>query len=97
MFGAADARIASLVVELGCTGAVHVICPLDDPRRTAPDAELDALRRAQARDLKENRITAIQARLPLLTQLDAPRAWSHRYDAALAYERANLAAAAPET
>jgi hypothetical protein len=96
IFAGADARIADRVAELGCTGTVHVICPIDDPRRTAPDAELDALRRAQARDLAENRITAIQARLPLLTQLDAPRAWAHRYDVAQAYERANLPAAALE-
>lgn len=96
VFAGADARIAGRIAELGCTGAVHVICPIDDPRRTAPDAELDALRRAQARDLKENRITAIQARLPILSMLDPNRSWEHKYDAAQAYERAKLPAQALE-
>ena len=96
IFAGSDARLTDRLAELGCKGSVHVVCPLDDPSRTAPDAEIDALRRAQARDLAENRITAIQARLPLLTMLDPARAWAHRYDAAQAYERANLPAAALE-
>jgi hypothetical protein len=96
VFAGADGRLVDRIAAVGCASAVHVICPIDDPGRTAPDAELDALRRAQARDLAENRMTAIQARLPLLALLDPQRIWQHRYDAAQAYERVKLPAAALE-
>jgi len=96
IFAGADSKLTDRLASIGCTGTVHVVCPTDDPDLKAPDAELDSLRRAQARDLAENQISAVQARLPLLAQLDPARAWAHRYDAAQACERAKLPAVALE-
>jgi hypothetical protein len=92
----ADARLAGRLRAMGCPSEVHVVTPVDDPDRTAPAAEIDSLRRAQARDLAAGNITALQARLPLLALLDGERGWSHKYDAAQAHERAKLPAAALE-
>jgi tetratricopeptide (TPR) repeat protein len=87
--------LADRLTALGCKGTICVVSP-EDPGFGAPEAELDWLRRAQARDLADDQISAIQARLPVLAQLDPERAWLHRYDAAKACERVNLAAAALE-
>jgi tetratricopeptide (TPR) repeat protein len=92
----ANARLSDRLRDIGCSAAVHVACATDDEALSAPDAELDALRRAQARDLAAGQITAVHGRLPLLSLLDGERGWAHKYDAAQAYERAKRPANALE-
>ena len=54
---------------------------------SAPPAELDLLRRAQARDLASARTDAVLCRLAALRALEGTGLWSHWYDAAQLVER----------
>jgi len=91
----ADARTEDRLFALGCQMPVHVIVRSELSSETA-DAELDALRRAQARDLAIPNITRVLARLPLLRLLEGERGWCHRYDAAIACDKAGRATTALE-
>ncbi|MBI4263341.1 MAG: hypothetical protein HY657_03110 [Acidobacteria bacterium] len=92
----ADARAAERLAASGCGAAFHVISGADDLAAAPADAELDGLRRAQARDLATPNITQVLARLPLLSSLEGERAWTHRYDAAQACDRAKRPSTALE-
>lgn len=92
----ADTRLAERVAAMGCTASVHIIAGANDLQVAAAHAEVDGLRRAQARDLTSGHVDAALERLPLLTSFEGERGWAHRYDAAQACERANRSAAALE-
>jgi hypothetical protein len=96
VFAGADPRVRERLAAMGCTAAVHVISGVDDPDRTAADAELDVLRRAQARDVAQGNVSALMERLPLLSMLEGDHKWTHRYDAAQACEKGGRAATALE-
>jgi hypothetical protein len=91
-----DARLPERLAALGCAAPVHLVTGASDLRISAADAELDGLRRAQARDRTSGSVDRVLERLPLLTSLEGERAWVHRYDAAQACERAKRAESALE-
>jgi hypothetical protein len=92
----ADTRIEDRLLEVGCHAPVQVIVRAEELNYASADAELDGLRRAQARDLATPNITRVLARLPLLSLLEGERGWSHRYDAAIACDKAGRATTALE-
>jgi hypothetical protein len=89
--GATDVVVASDTItrrlaDLGCHATVHALG--GGVSGSVPvEAELDCLRRAQARDVAAGRVDEVVARLPLLSQLEGPRCWQHWYDAAQVAER----------
>jgi hypothetical protein len=86
-----EGPLAERLVLTGWSGSLHALSDHDVQAGETANDEIDATRRAQARDLAAKNVDRALARLPLLELLEGERAAYHVYDIAAACEQAQRA------